>query len=143
SESWVSEVEARACQALPGPRVLVLEVHERLAPRLRGNALAPLAQLAFLVRLAAQPEVAPAGGGDARRLLLVGLSDAERDIALPQRVEHRVIVPRRVPELDRRAHAGRYQGEQVAEPVEVLLHVRRQSEQDRAARSAERFRYAV
>src|SRR6476646_187472 len=62
---------------------------------------------------------------------LLLLVQAHRDVVLPQRREHSLIEPALVPELDREAAVRRKQAEKTAQPLYVLLHVRRQLEQNR------------
>jgi len=55
---------------------------------------------------------------------------------LAKRGQDVLIEPALVPELDREPAVARQKGEKTREPVDVLLHVRRELEQDRPEAAA-------
>src|SRR5687767_11615697 len=116
----------------------MFEVDVRVGPRLRRDAAAPIGELAGVVCFFAQPDVPPARGAHEWRLGVGGMCDAERGMMRAQHVVHLVVEPRVVAELERDACVARDQRQQRLQPRDVLLHVRRQTEQHRPTLLAER-----
>src|SRR5688572_5135517 len=73
-----------------------------------------------------------------RALEILLLGEAERDVVVAERAEHILVEPALVPELDRKLSIGREQAQEAFESGSVLLHVRRQLEQNRSQSGAER-----
>src|SRR6267143_3650536 len=120
-------------QLWPDARLFVLEEDERVLPLLpqRLHRLGPVLEILRCVPLVAQPHVAEVGSGDERGMPLLRVRDAQRGVPHPQRLIYVVREPRRVTELPGAPQVRRELGEEIVQPVEVLLEVGRQLEQDR------------
>src|SRR5437016_10284565 len=121
-------------QLRPDARCFVLEEDERVLPPFpqRLHRLDPLLEILVLVALVAQPHVAEVGGGDERRMALLRVRDAQRRVRDPQCLVHVVRQPRRVTELQGATQVSRELGEEIVQPIQILLEVGRQLEQDRS-----------
>src|SRR5262249_44380964 len=129
--SFSAHLDQARRQPWPGPGLLVLEEHERFGPLPVPDTIGPIAQVRLAVRDAAEPQVPKARRRHERRIPgLPRVGDAPGGATLPQRVVDLVVVPGGVAELERRARPGREQGQERAEPRNVLGHGRRELEQD-------------
>src|SRR5438132_7558774 len=119
-------------QLRPDARCFVLEEDERVLPPCpqRLHRLDPLLEILVLVALVAQPHVAEVGSGDERRMPLLRVRDAQRRVPDPQCLVHVVRQPRRVTELPGAPQVSRELGEEIVQPIQILLEVGRQLEQD-------------
>src|SRR5690349_7306500 len=79
-----------------------------------------------------QPDVAPRGRRVNRASEVLLFVQAHCDVVFAQRREDVLVEPALVPELDREAPLWGEEAEEAAQPLEILLHVRRQLEEDRA-----------
>ena len=144
SSSMIRRVPSRCHQQRgelrPLPCFFVLEVDEHVAARagLARDGVGPALDVVRRVAFVAQPEIRVVGGDAHRRRQLLAVGDAQRQVPRRQPLEHLVVEPRRVTELERRADARRQLVEKRVEQREVLLQVRRQLEQQRAELVAER-----
>src|SRR5262249_12220020 len=119
---------------------VVLEDDICIRPRFAADALCPRRKRRLVVVESVKSQIAPrCRAYEGRRK--IGLVDhAHRNIALAKRVVDAVVEPAFMPELDGEATIGRQHREKSAQPVDVLLHVRRKLEQDRPETCAERRR---
>src|SRR5215510_1186662 len=112
----------------------MLEVDEGVLPSCAEarDGLCPFLEIIGRVALIAQPEVAEVGGCDDRRGALLAVNNAKGGVPAPEQRVYIVVEPRLVTKLEGRSGAGRYEGQDPSEPVQVLAEVRRNLEQDRA-----------
>src|SRR5687767_13235670 len=85
-----------------------------------------------------QPKVSPRRRRMHRALEVLLLGQTQRDVVIPERGEDVLVEPALVPELDRELSIGGQEAEEPAKAGRVLLHVRRQLEQNRSQATAER-----
>src|SRR4029453_12960700 len=114
-----------------GPGLLVLEVHEGIAPAAAKapDGAAPLLEIPRGVALIAQPEVTPVRRDLEGRGRLLGVGDAERGIGDAQALVDVGGEPALVAELEGTAKPRRKLGEESAQAVEILPEVGRQLEE--------------
>ncbi len=77
-----ASMQRGAREVWPEPLLLVLEVHEDIGHASKpANRLRPALDVRLLISLVAQPEVAVVGGDLDRRMELLAVGDAQRDVA--------------------------------------------------------------
>src|SRR5215831_929456 len=126
-----------SCQRGSLALVFVLEEYEGFFPFLRAHAREPDRELRVVVVRPPQPEIAPAGGRDQRRLGLLGVGEAQGGAVRAQRLVDLGVVPGVVAKFERggdRPEAS----EELAQARHILLEERRQLEQQRSALRSER-----
>ena len=126
-----------ARQGRPGPRFLVLEVHERVAPLGPRGRRRPRPELVRPVGAVAEAQVAEVRRHDDGRGALLGVGDAEGRVPGAEDAVHLLVEPRRVAKLDGHADGRRHQREAVAKTAGILPEVRRQLEEKRTELRAE------
>ena len=114
-----------------GPGLLVLEVHEGIAPAAAQppDGAAPLLEVGRRVALIAQAEVAPVGRHLEGRGRLLGVGHAERGVGGAQALVDIVGEPAVVAELEGTAEPRGKLGEEAAQAVQILLEVGGQLEE--------------
>ena len=114
-----------------GPGLLVLEVHEGVAPAAAQppDGAAPLLEVRRRVALIAQAEVAPVGRHLEGRGRLLGVGDAERGVGGAQALVDIVGEPAVVAELEGTAESRGKLDEKTAQAVQILLEVGGQLEE--------------
>src|SRR5215471_5108329 len=129
-----------ACKAGPSPLLLVLEEDEGVRPRLREEPAGPVPEILLGVVLPAEAQVPPPGRRDEGRGEVLVLRDAEGAAPGLQRLEDVVLEPGWVAELERAARRRRQDRQELRQPRQVLLEVRRELEEDRPHPVSERDR---
>src|SRR5262249_19719231 len=101
-------VSLRLCQlqkpcselrALAG--VFVFEEDERVLPRLLPDSLKPIAKVVVTIFRAAQAKISPVCGSHKRNgEFVIRIGEAKRGVVLSEKVEHFIVEPRLVSELE-------------------------------------------
>src|SRR6267143_5177368 len=120
--------------------VLVHEIDVGALEAQRRDALDPVAEIRIFVMSAPQAQVAARGGrDDGRRVAFLGVGIAEHRSLGTQRLVDLPVLPGLVAEFEGGGPARGKQREEIAQPWQVLLQVRRQLEQQGPELAAQRL----
>src|SRR3954469_13183530 len=117
------ELHEASCEGGASCVVLVFEEDVGVRPAECFDAIPPGLELFIGVVLTAKADVAPGRGRHEWRGRVVGVRDAQRDVARPKRIVDLVLIPGFVTELEGCSYSMGQLGEEVCQQRDILLEV--------------------